>query len=135
MANLLYPLAKQVLLTASINLSSDTIKVALVRGYTYSSAHQYLSDITTGGGTVVGTAQTLGSKTVALGVFDAADPTFTAVTAGSAIQSLVIYKDTGTASTSNLIALIDTATGLPVTPNGGDITVAFDNGASKIFAL
>ena len=135
MANLLYPLAKQVLLTASINLSSDTIKVALVRGYTYSSTHQYLTDITTGGGTVVGTAQTLASKTVALGVFDAADPTYTAVTAGAAIQSLVIYKDTGTAGTSNLIALIDTATGLPVTPNGGDITVAFDNGASKIFAL
>jgi hypothetical protein len=47
----------------------------------------------------------------------------------------VIYKDTGTAATSPLIAYIDTATGLPVTPNGGDITVTWDNGSNKIFKL
>jgi len=34
-----------------------------------------------------------------------------------------------------LIAFIDTATNLPVTPNGGDIIVAWDNGANKIFKL
>lgn len=36
---------------------------------------------------------------------------------------------------SPLIAYIDTATGLPVTPNGGDITIAWDSGANKIFKL
>ena len=40
-------------------------------------------------------------------------------------ESVVELKDTGTTSTSNLIAFWDTATGLPVTPNGGDITVTF----------
>jgi len=131
MANAVYPLAKASFLSGAIDLTTATIKIALVRGYTYSASHQYLSSVAT----VVGTAQTLGSKTVTTGIFDAADPTYTAVTAGAACESLVIYKDTGSAATSNLIAYIDTATGLPVTPNGGDITVAFDNGASKIFAL
>jgi hypothetical protein len=131
MANAVYPLAKQSFLSGAINLTSDTIKIALVRGYTYSSAHQFLSSVAT----VVGTAQTLTTKTVTTGIFDADNPTYTAVTAGTACESLVIYKDTGSSATSNLIAYIDTATGLPVTPNGGDITVAFDNGANKIFAL
>lgn len=75
------------------------------------------------------------SKTVTAGVADAADLTFTAVTAGAACQALVIFKDTGTDSTSKLIAYIDTGAGLPVTPNGGDITVSWDNGANKIYKI
>jgi hypothetical protein len=45
----------------------------------------------------------------------------------------VIYKHTGTESTSTLIAYIDSGTNLPVTPNGGDITVQWN--ASGIFSL
>jgi len=99
------------------------------------ATHQYLSDVTGAGGTLVATSANLASKSAAAGVADAADITFTAVAAGAACPYLIIYKDTGTAGTSPLIAYIDTATGLPVTPNGGDITVAFDNGANKIFKL
>ena len=44
-------------------------------------------------------------------------------------------KDTGTSGTSPLIAIFDVATGLPVTPNGGDISLAFDDGSDKIFRL
>jgi hypothetical protein len=138
MANVVYPLYKQNCLTQAVvvALGTDTIKVAIVRGYTYSAAHDYYDDITGGGGgTIVGTPQTLGSKTTTNGVFDAADPTFTAVGTTTACNHLVIYKDTGTAATSPLIACIDTATGLPVIPNGGDITIAWDNGSNKIFAL
>ena len=54
---------------------------------------------------------------------------------GDPSEALVIYKDTGTESTSPLIMYIDTATGLPVTPNGGDITVTWDNGTNKIFKV
>jgi len=138
MANLLYPLAKQSLLSQSpsIDLDTDDIKVSLVRGYTYSAAHQYLSDITGGGGgTIVATSSNLAGKSVTNGVFDANDITYTAVAAGAACPYLIIYKDTGVAGTSPLIAYIDTATNLPVTPNGGDISVTWDAGASKIFAL
>ena len=132
MANLLYPLCKQALLGAGIDFANDTLKVALVSaGYTYSSSDQYWSSVS---GSVVGTPQTLASKTLSLGVFDAADVTFSSVT-GSAVTQLVIYKDTGTASTSPLIALFDTVTGLPVTPNSGAISISWDSGASRIFAL
>lgn len=133
MANTLYPKWKEALLqfTTNNNLSAGTVKVALVTaGYTYSSTDQFYSSVSA---SVVGTPQTLGTKTFTNGVFDAADVTFTAVT-GSAVTTLVIYVDTGTAGTSPLVAYIDTSvTGLPVTPNGGDITITWN--ASGIFAL
>lgn len=134
MANLLYPKFKEALLSGSVNLTSDTIKAVFLDAadYTYSSAHDNLDDVASGAR--VGTAQTLGSKSVTNGVFDAGDLTFTSVT-GDASEYILIYKDTGTESTSTLIALFDTATGLTVTPNGGNITVTWDNGANKIFAL
>lgn len=131
MANRMYPSAKASFLQASINLSSDTIKAALVDTgtYTYNSAHDFYNDVSG----VVGTPQTLGSKTFTSGVFDAADVTYTAVT-GNSVEAIILYKDTGTASTSNLIAYIDTGvTGLPVTPNGGNITIQWN--ASGIFAF
>lgn len=158
-------------------------------------------------GSLVGSLQTLGSKTATAGVADAADPTFTAVT-GATVEALAMFKNTGTPSTSRMIAIIDgrqivtcaaqsaisattvpverlrggipngtvltfsngatatlsalatagdrtltvsalaaaitagsradapiTASGLPVTPNGGNISVVFDNSSSKIFKL
>lgn len=133
MANALYPKWKEALLqfTANNNLSSGTVKVALVTaGYTYSSAHQFYSSVSA---SVVGTPQTIGTKTFTNGVFDGADVTFTAVT-GSQATSLVIYVDTGVAGTSPLVAYLDTSiTNLPVTPNGGDISIVWN--ASGIFAL
>lgn len=141
MANALYPKYKEKLLNpgslgstsgTAVDLSDDTIKIALVDTgtYTYSSSHEFYSSVSSA---VIGTPQTLASKTVTDGVFDAADVTFTGVT-GSSIEALVIYKDTGTASTSSLIAYIDVvSSGLPVTPNGGNITLQFN--ASGIFSL
>jgi hypothetical protein len=134
MANQLYANAKELFLTAGFNLSSDTIKAALVtNGYTLDAVnHDFLDDL---GANRVGTDQTLGTKTVTNGVFDAADVTWTAVAAGSTVQAVVLYKDTGVAATSPLIAWIDTITGFPLATNGGDITVQWDAGAYKIFSL
>ena len=134
MANALYPKWKEQLLqfTANNNLSSGTVKVALIDTgvYTYSSADQFWSAASSAS---VGTPQTIGSKTFTNGVFDGADVTFTAVT-GNSVEALLIYIDTGSAATSPLVAYIDTSvTGLPVTPNGGDITITWN--ASGIFAL
>lgn len=133
MANAIYPKAKEQMLQGGINMSTGNVKVALVDTgtYTYSSAHQFFSSLTG----VVGTPVALASKTFTNGIFDAADSTFTAVTGNSA-EALVIYIDTGTAGTSPLILYQDTGvTGLPVTPNGGDINVTWDNTTNKIFAL
>ena len=133
MANAIYPKYKEAILqsAANSNMSSGTVKVALVDTgtYTYSAAHEFLSSLSGR----VGTDQTIGTKTFTNGVFDGADVTYTAVS-GASVEALVIYIDTGVAGTSRLIAYIDTGvTGLPVTPNGGDISVTFN--ASGIFAL
>lgn len=133
MANALYPKWKEALLQNSSNSAlTGTVKAALVDTgtYTYNSAHEFLTSLTG----VVGTAQTIGAtKTYTNGVFDGGDVTYTAVT-GNTVEALVLYIDTGTAGTSRLVAYIDTGvTGLPVTPNGGDISVTWN--ASGIFAL
>lgn len=134
MANALYGKGREGFLDGSIDWDTDTIKVALIDtgAYTVSiDVHDFWDDAVAG---VIGTPQTLASKTVTLGVADAADVTFTAVS-GATVEALIIYKDTGSNATSRLIAYIDTGTGLPVTPNGGDIIVVWDSGANKIFKL
>lgn len=135
MANAMYDFGRQGFLEGSIDWDTDTIKAVLVDTGAYTvnlAAHEFLSDIASGAR--IATSGALSSKTVAAGVADAADVTFTAVS-GTSVEAIVLYKDTGTVGTSRLICYIDTATGLPVTPNGGDITVAWDNGSNKIFKL
>lgn len=136
MANALYDLGREKFLTGAISWSSDDIKVCLVDTDDYTvnlATDEFLDpDVTAAG--IVATSGNLGTKTTAAGVADAADVTFTSVT-GDQCEALVIYKDSGLGTTSPLIAYIDTASGLPVTPNGGDITVQWDNGANKIFKL
>ncbi|MBF0140068.1 MAG: hypothetical protein HQL74_07295 [Magnetococcales bacterium] len=90
-----------------------------------------LADITAGARIAT---STLGSKTTTFGVFDAADVTFTSVT-GDTSEALIIYKDTGTENTSKLILFVGTATGLPVTPSGGDVDVVWSSGQDRIFRL
>jgi len=137
MANTIYSLYKQTILSpggSPINLLTDTIRAALVTaGYTPNYAtDQYYSSVSAN---TIGTPQQLTSPSVTLGVFNAASPvTFTAVS-GAQVTQIVIYKDTGTGSSSPLIANINVSTGLPVTPNGGNITITWDSGANKIFAL
>lgn len=133
MANAIYPLYKQALLDASANvdLNDGTVKVALIDTgtYTYNAAHEFYSSVSG----VVGTPQTIANTTVANGLFDGDNVTYTAVSGNSA-EALLIYIDTGSAATSRLVAWIDTSvTGLPVTPNGGDITITWN--ASGIFQL
>lgn len=135
MANALYDLGREGFLAGDIDWDDDNIKVALIDTADYTvdlATHNDLADVA--GAAIVATSGNLASKTTTAGVADAADITFTAVT-GDVSEALIIYQDTGVAATSRLIAYIDTATGLPVTPNGGDITVAWDNGANKIFKL
>jgi len=133
---------RQGFLDGTINWgATPVIKCTLVRGYTFNSAHQFVSDVTGAGGTLWTTPMTL-TKTSALGVADASDVVFSTVTAGAAYPAIIIYQASAVtggadvaASAQRLICHIDTATGLPVTPNGQNITIAWDNGASKIFVL
>lgn len=133
MANALYNFAKESFITGSIDLSTDDIRVILVDTADYTvnlATDQDLVDVP--GAARVAVSDALASKTVADGVFDAADKVLSAVT-GDPSEALVIYKHTGTEATSLLIAYIDSGTNLPVTPNGGDITIQWNG--SGIFAI
>jgi hypothetical protein len=112
-----------------------TVKARLMRtsAYTISQAHQFASSLPA----AIATDVVLGTKTANgagadPGCFDAADATYTAVPSGAAIDCLAVFKDTGVAGTSPLLFYID---GFTVTPNGGDITVQWQNSAPWIAKL
>lgn len=136
MASNLYDKAREKFLSAGINLLTATVKAVLIDANDYAvnfATHEFLSDIPAGAR--VATSPALTSKTVTLGVFNAASTTWASVT-GDQSEAVVFIVDTGNATTSSLIAYIDSASsGLPVTPNGGDITLNFDTGTNKIFKL
>lgn len=96
-------------------------------------ADQDIADVLAGAR--IATSGNVASKTVgtlAVGVFDHADVVYTAVS-GASVESLTYYKDSGVESTSPLICNIDSATGLPVTPNGGNIN--WTPSASGVFQI
>lgn len=135
MANAIYPKWKELALGLGVGSGTKptgTLKMVLIdtADYTYSAAHDYYDDVSAG---AVGTPTAIGSPTYTSGVLDGADMTFTAVT-GDPCEAIVVFLDTGTAGTSPLVCYMDTGvTGLPVTPNGGDINVAIN--ASGLFSL
>lgn len=137
MANAIFPKYKEAILGGAANSAitgsgSTGLYVALVDTgtYTYSSSHEFYSSLSG----VVGTDQEISSPTLTNGTVDGGNVTFTAVS-GASVEALVIYrKNAGANTTWRLVAYIDTGqTGLPVTPNGGDISITWD--AAGIFTL
>jgi hypothetical protein len=128
--SVIYPKALEQMLQGGIDLSG-TVKAALIDidVYTYASGDQYYSAISSA---VIGTPQALIGKTYSLGIFSSANPVFSGLT-GAVVEAVVIYIDTGTESTSPLVAYIDQATGLPFTPSGGSASLVWN--ASGIFQL
>ena len=115
------------------DLTAATIKPMLVdhADDTPVASDNFIDDILSAARVpAIGSCPALGSKTngvVGVGIFDAADSVFTALT-GDQSESLILFEDSGVESTSDLLARWDTATGLPVTPNGADLTVAWGAG-------
>lgn len=118
MADVIYNSFKKKIMDGSIDLDTDTIKVALVTSsYTPDQdAHDFFDDVTN---EVVGTGYTAGGASLATkvvsadntdneGVFDADDTAWTTSTITA--RGAVIYKSTGTASTSPLICYLDFTT-------------------------
>jgi ABC-type enterobactin transport system permease subunit len=131
----MYSKALQGFLGGDIDWDANDIRVILIDTGTYTAnaaTDQFLSSVASGARIAV--SGSLTNKTTTNGTADADDVTFTAVT-GASIEAILIYQHTGADATARLIGRIDTATGLPVTPNGGDITVQWDNGTNKIFTL
>jgi hypothetical protein len=138
MANALYPTFKQALLNKEHNLDTDTIKATLID--TADESYTSTDDTYVAGANGIADAAKvavsagLGSTTIALGVFDSADFTWSAVT-GDVSEAILLWNDTPTTPTADpVMAWYDTGmTGMPVTPNGGDINVTVNG--SGWFAL
>src|SRR5882672_6571833 len=128
MANAIYPKYKQSLLngdasTALTGTGSTGLWAALVDTgtYTYTSTHQYYSDLSGIGGTPV----EITTVTLTNGLIDGDDITWLTVAGVVSYEAIVLYrKNAGANTTWRLVAFIDTSvTGLPVTSNGGNIAV------------
>lgn len=135
MANALYDKGREGFLSGDIDWDANDIRAILIDTADYTvdlAAHDNLDDVPAAAR--VAASGSLAGKTVTAGVADANDVTFTNVT-GDTVEAVILYQHTGTESTSRLIAYIDSGSGLPVTPNGGTVTVAWDNGANRIFKL
>jgi hypothetical protein len=133
-SNSLYKKAGQRLLTGALNLSTATIKAAIV-GPTYTpnlTTDEFLTAIASHR---IGVDQTLTGVTVANGVFDADNALFPAIAAGSTGYAVVLYVDTGVAGTSPLLYFADQITGFPFNTSGAEVEVKWNDGASKIFSL
>lgn len=114
-----YNSATKDILDGTIDLDSDTIKVSLhTSSYSPAATHDFFNDLTnevTGSNYTAG-GNTLGSTAVTTvttndAKFDAADVTWSSHASGfSTARYAVIYKSTGTASTSPLVGYIDFTT-------------------------
>src|SRR5215470_3968095 len=106
MANALYPVWKQEVMQATSNTSlTGTVKqtfVDITSAYTYSTAHDFVDDLTTNDNPNYGSAVSLASKTFSAGTFDAADTTTTALTGANDVGAIVLYVDSGVEATSRL---------------------------------
>ena len=137
MANALYDSARGAFLRGEINWLVDSFSAVLIDTSIYNvnlATDATLDSIAPTAINATGAQPLLTKVVTTVGAADADNVTFTAVS-GSQIQAIVIYKDTGASNTSQLVAYIDTATGLPITPNTGDIIVTWDDGTNKIFRL
>lgn len=131
MANMVMNEGIESVIDRNIDFIADTIKSMLVKsGYVANKDNQFIDE---GGANdpvdhrVTGTTdQTIGSKATGkdttgdFGYFDGADSVFSAVPAGDTVAGVVVYKDTGTPTTSKILAYYD-VTDTPA--NGGDITI------------
>ena len=135
MANQLYDFGREGFGSGDLDWPADNIRCVLVDTDDYTlnaGADQHLDDVPAGAR--VATSGLFVGKAIPAGVADADDIGFSNVS-GDVSEALVIYQDSGAEATSRLIAYIDTATGLPITPSGNNIDVVWDDGVDRIFKL
>jgi len=122
MANKWYPKAKEAMMNGDLALDSDDIIAILVdtASYSYNDAHEFLSEIPVGERVAISSSLT--NKTTTNAVFDSDDLIFASVV-GDPSEALVLVQDSGNPATSRLVMYVDTATGLPVDPDGTNINV------------
>lgn len=129
MASAMYTHHREEALSA---VASGTLKVvAVTSDYTFSAAHTSINDVTN----ILRYSRDLSGVVVTSGILDADDLTLTAMTATASLHALIVYTVAASSASSTLHVYLDTGTGIPVVPNGGDIIVSWDSGANKIYKL
>ena len=142
MANVLFDTGRDAFLRGSISWLTTAMRAQLISISNQPTAFVFNASLNTVFGSVptgsrVGfSAPSLANKTATMGIADADDTVFSAVS-GPTVGAIIIMASTATANASDwqLVAYIDTATGMPVGPNGGDITAQWDSATNKIFKL
>jgi hypothetical protein len=132
--------SRQAWVDKNISWTADDVRVVLIQttgtgSVTPSSSWTTLADITSGARVFVSSGQTptsLANKTNVSGVMDADDFTCKSVFGNAAGAVALIQFNAGTPEASRVLIVIDSGPGLPVTPNGGDITLQWNNGTNKI---
>jgi hypothetical protein len=126
-SNALYPKAKAAMLSGAVDLLTSTVRIQMFgTDAVYDATDEFLSDVV---GTDWGSPVTINTKDVTSGEFTGTNGAFN-IPEGAEIAALIIYIDTGVASTSRLLAWIDTksdtsafvftSTGQPVQPYWND---------------
>ena len=121
--------------SGDVDWVNDPIQATLVNTSLYTvnlATDEYFADVPSGA--VIDTI-TLAGKSNVKGVLDADDSVFPNVPSGAVAGALVLWKNTGFGNSSPLLAYIDNAPQFPVTGDGTDVIIAWDNGADKILKL
>lgn len=141
MANASFSTFRDGLMTGKYDLSAASIKVALIKNYTFTPTHTFMSDVTGSGASVNAVSAKLTNPVITGGVFDADDVTLTTTT-DPAAHALIVYQasaPTGgadvAATAQRVMWYFDTGTGLPVTPGAGTLAVTWPAGATKIYKI
>lgn len=137
MANFLYPVFKRKLMEGTVNLTTDTLRMGLFTASALPTAASSAVDIATivNNSTInlkdaILTGKMIEGTTSA--VFDCSDPTFSTVSGGE-VTCVIVWKEDGVVKLP--IAYIDSGSGLPFTPTGGNVIINISNSATKLFAL
>jgi hypothetical protein len=137
MATTMYGLARNSFLTGAsgFDWTSAANQLAFVTSsYTPNYATDQYLGVAISSGYIIAQSGTFSSPTATLGTADAANETVSSVT-GAQFAYVTLYSFITNNNSSPLIMNIDTATGLPCTPNGGNIVMQWDSGTNKIFTL
>lgn len=126
-----YTTGKEGVLGDAINLQTGDIRLLPIdkSQYTFSAAHQTLTDVPVGARSSAALATT--GKTFTLGTFDAVDPTIPILPAGKILSAVICYQHGASDAASRLITYTDEdplGGALNIPGNGGPVTIGLPDG-------
>lgn len=134
MANTRFSFANNQFLSGQLNWLSQTFRVVLINTNAYAvqpTVHQTLADVPAAAQLAI--SPPLSGVTAVGGVARASNVVVPSVI--GVVGAYIIFHDTGSASSSELICYIDTAIGLPNLPQGNNVVIHWDTGPNGIFKL